>query len=33
VDRVGRENMMPNIQAALERAKELHEGSLQTIAG
>ncbi len=33
LDRVGRENIMPNIQAALERAKELYESSLQAIAG
>jgi SulP family sulfate permease len=24
LDRVGRENIMPNIQAALDRAKEIH---------
>ena len=26
LDRVGRENIMPNIQAALDRAKEIHAG-------
>jgi hypothetical protein len=27
LDQVGRENIMPNIQAALDRAKELYEAS------
>jgi hypothetical protein len=32
LDRVGRENVMPNIQAALDRAKEVHEGRLKVLA-
>ncbi len=32
LDRVGRENVMPNIQAALDRAKEVHEGKLKVLA-
>jgi SulP family sulfate permease len=32
LDRVGRENIMPNIQAALDRAKELHEMQPETLA-
>jgi SulP family sulfate permease len=31
-DRVGRENIMPNIQAALDRAKQLHEATPQAMA-
>jgi SulP family sulfate permease len=26
VERIGRENIMPNVQAALDRASEVHEG-------
>jgi len=31
-DRVGRENIMPNIQAALDRAEQVYEGTLQAKA-
>jgi SulP family sulfate permease len=33
MDRVGRENMLPNIQAALDRAKEVHDAQEQDTAG
>jgi SulP family sulfate permease len=33
MDRVGRENMLPNIQAALDRAKEVHDAHEQGTAG
>jgi sulfate permease, SulP family len=32
LDRVGRENIMPNIQAALDRAKKVHEAQPDTMA-
>jgi SulP family sulfate permease len=32
LDRVGRENVMPNIQAALDRAREVYEGKLGVMA-
>jgi hypothetical protein len=32
LDRVGRENIMPNIQSALDRAKEIHNAKLDAIA-
>jgi sulfate permease, SulP family len=33
MDRVGRENIMPNVQAALDRAKEVHAGRQAAMAG
>jgi SulP family sulfate permease len=33
LDHVGRENIMPNIQAALDRARELQEGKVPALAG
>jgi SulP family sulfate permease len=33
MDRVGRENMLPNIQAALDRAKEVHDAHVEGTAG
>jgi SulP family sulfate permease len=33
MDRVGRLNMLPNIQAALDRAKEVHDAQYEGIAG
>jgi hypothetical protein len=32
VERIGRENIMPNVQAALDRAKEVHEAEGQLLA-
>ena len=32
LDRVGRENIMPNIQAALDRAREIHAAQLDALA-
>jgi len=32
LDRVGRENIMPNVQAALDRAKEIHASQPETLA-
>jgi SulP family sulfate permease len=32
VERVGSENIMPNVQAALDRAREIYDGSLEPVA-
>ena len=32
LDRLGRENIMPNVQAALDRAKEVYESTPPSIA-
>jgi len=33
LDHVGRENIMPNIQAALNRAREMQDGKASVLAG